>query len=130
MAQLRHYPFGFSLLMGFAFFRPAFFNAVSIRNSIWPFTLRNSSTDHFSRALYTSSSILNTNVFLSATPLIDYEYNEPVFNTGWAPLSPQSTTIRLLTIAALRSSSSSTIFFLLNCSSASSTIPTAPSTIL
>ncbi len=54
---------GFSLP---SFFLPAFFSDASISHSICPFTLLNSSTAHLSRALYTSSSSLSTNVFFAA----------------------------------------------------------------
>lgn len=60
---------GFSFSLA-SFFLPAFFSEVSIRNSICPFTLRNSSAAHCSRALYTSSSIRNTNVFLLANSCV------------------------------------------------------------
>src|SRR6187402_2348386 len=44
--------------------RPAAFSAWSISHSIWPFTERNSSAAHFSRALYVPSSIRRTKDFL------------------------------------------------------------------
>ena len=53
----------------------------------------------------------------------------PVLITGLAPSSPQSTTIRLLTMAALRSSSISTTWSAASFLRAVSTIETAPSTI-
>ena len=53
----------------------------------------------------------------------------PVLITGLALSSAQSTTSRLLTIAALRSSSSSTIPSAESFYNAKSTILTAPSTI-
>src|SRR5690242_11986653 len=56
-------------------------------------------------------------------------YSVPVLTTAWVPRSPHSTTSRLLTIAALRSSSSSTTPRRLSWSSAISTMLTAPSTI-
>ena len=49
---------------------------------------------------------------------------------GCVLLSAHRTTSRLLTMAAFRSSSSSTTFFSFKRSRAISTIPTAPSTIL
>src|SRR5450756_1831663 len=57
-------------------------------------------------------------------------YSVPVLTTGVTWLSPHSTTMRLLTMAALRSSSNSTILFLLKSSRAISTMLTAPVTIL
>ena len=54
---------------------------------------------------------------------------EPLFTTGCASRLPQSTTRRLDTMAALRSSSSVMVLFSLRRSSAISTMPTAPSTI-
>ncbi len=57
-------------------------------------------------------------------------YSVPVLTTGVTWLSPQSTTMRLLTMAALRSSSNSTTCFSLSSSSAISTMLTAPVTIL
>ena len=59
-----------------------------------------------------------------------HQYRLPLFTMGCASRLPQSTTSRLETIAALRSSSSSTTLFSLRRSSAISTIPTAPSTII
>src|SRR5687767_8611647 len=56
-------------------------------------------------------------------------YNVPAFTTGSTPFSLHSTTRRLLTIAALRSSSSDTTFLRLSSFRAISTMPTAPSTI-
>jgi len=53
----------------------------------------------------------------------------PALMTGWVLRSPHSTTSRLLTICAFRSSSSSTILFFDRCSRAICTMPTAPSTI-
>ena len=53
----------------------------------------------------------------------------PVFTTGCAESSPQSTTIRLLTMAALRSSSRVTTLSSASLSRAIFTIYTAPSTI-
>src|SRR5437870_11734279 len=57
-------------------------------------------------------------------------YRVPVLSTGWVPRSPQSTTSRLETIAAFRSSSRWRVFFCASISSAFSTIPPAPSTNL
>ena len=51
-----------------------------------------------------------------------------MLTTGCVSRSPHSTTIRFDTIAARRSSSSSTTFFSLSMASAISTMPTAPST--
>src|SRR6185503_1413503 len=59
----------------------------------------------------------------------DYVYSVPVFTTGCVFCSLHRTTRRLLTIAALRSSSSSTTLRFDSSSSAISTMPTAPSTI-
>src|SRR5439155_19205093 len=56
-------------------------------------------------------------------------YNVPVFTTGCTSDSPQSTTSRLLTIAAFRSLSSSTTRLSANSFSAISTMLTAPCTI-
>ena len=56
-------------------------------------------------------------------------YSVPALTIGWAPSSPHSTTSRLLTICALRSSSSSTTPFFCSSASAISTMPTAPATI-
>jgi len=46
------------------FFLPDFMSASFNRNSICPFTLRNSSFAQDSRSLYISSSILSTKLFL------------------------------------------------------------------
>ena len=54
----------------------------------------------------------------------------PELTTGWASWFPHSTTSRFETMAALRSSSSSTVPFSARRSSAISTMPTAPSTII
>jgi hypothetical protein len=54
------------------------------------------------------------------------EYNVPVLTTGLTSASPQRTTNRLLTMAALRSSSISTTSFAVSSFSAMSTILTAP----
>jgi len=60
-------PYGFFLGFSTGFFLPAAFSAWSMINSSCPLTLRNSSAAHFSSALYISSSILRTKLFLSAT---------------------------------------------------------------
>src|SRR3954464_9622107 len=59
-----------------------------------------------------------------------YWFKVPVLITGFVSLSPHSTTIKLLTMVALRSSSNSMIFLSASICSALSTMPTAPSTIL
>src|SRR5262249_28661067 len=53
-------------------------------------------------------------------------YSVPVLSTGCGVVCPQSTTSRLLTIAAFRSGSNSMICFSLSICRACSTIPTAP----
>src|SRR5215469_2469049 len=58
-----------------------------------------------------------------------HEYRVPALTTGEGGWSPQSTTIRLLTMLAVRSSSSSTTPFSLSWLRAIWTMPTAPSTI-
>src|SRR5450631_2007764 len=62
-------------------------------------------------------------------PALAHVYSEPAFTTGDGGWSPHSTTIRLLTMAAFRSSSRVTTPFSVSRLSAISTIPTAPSTI-
>src|ERR1035437_8554542 len=62
-------------------------------------------------------------------PALVHVYSEPVFTTGDGGWSPHNTTIRLLTMAAFRSSSRVTTPFSVSRLSAISTIPTAPSTI-
>src|SRR5690606_30749999 len=57
------------------------------------------------------------------------QYSDPVLSTGCAARSPHSTTSRLLTMVALRSSSSSTTPLFCSSSSAISTMPQAPATI-
>src|SRR5690606_40260977 len=57
------------------------------------------------------------------------QYREPALTTGWVLRSPHSTTSRLLTIAARRSSSRRTVPFFSSSASAISTMPTAPATI-
>src|SRR5215469_793915 len=58
-----------------------------------------------------------------------YWYSVPALTTGCARCSPQSTTSRLETIAALRSSSRSTICCSESWFRASCTMPTAPATM-
>ena len=72
------------------------------RYSICPFTLRNSSLAQDSSSAQSSGSIRNRKGFRSA---MNQVYSVPAFTTGCTSDSPHNTTIRLLTMAARRSSS-------------------------
>ena len=106
--------------------RPASSRARRSSISIWALTLRNSSAAHLANASWTAGSIRRSTCLRSLTA---HEYSVPVLTTGEAGWSLQSTTRRLLTIAAFRSSSRLTMSRSSSRSSASSTIPTAPSTM-
>lgn len=91
--------------------RPASVNARRRRKSIWAFVLRSSSAAHLASASWTAGSRRNSTLLRSLigpTPVLAYWYREPALTTCWVACSLHSTTSKLETIAALRSSSSST----------------------
>ena len=99
------------------------------RYSICPLTDRKSSSAHAAIAAYSLGERRSGTCFFWLSFMAD-QYRLPELTTGWASWLPHSTTRRLLTIAALRSSSSSTMPLSERRSSAISTMPTAPSTII
>gem|GEM_PF-5025940 len=82
---------------------PAVCNALRSKYSICELALRRSSAAHLCSESKTAGSSRSKNAFFFA--MSGYWYSVPVLTTGCASLSPHSTTIRLLTIVALRSSS-------------------------
>jgi len=111
--------------------RPASLSARRRTNSICALVLRSSSAAHRASASCTEGSSRKRMLLRSDRGTLDtrYWYSDPVLTIGCVPRSPHSTTRRFETIAAFRSSSSSTMPSSARRASAIWTIPTAPSTM-
>ena len=93
---------------------------------MWALRLRNSSAAHLASASWTAGSIRSSIGLRSLTTQL---YSVPVFTIGEAGSMSLQHHHELLAMAALRSSSSSTMPRSAKRTNASSTIPTAPSTM-